>query len=159
MKKYVPDILSGMRIAGALAMIFQRTFSAPFYVLYVFCGVSDIADGFFARKFNAQSEIGAILDSAADFLFFAVCAVKLWNCFEFKTYVIAWAEVIAAVKIFVTAASLHLPEMRHCRMNRLTGLMLFCFAPFAAHEAVQCVLCTAATLAATRELYLLGRGR
>lgn len=68
MKKYVPDILSGMRIAGALAMIFQRAFSVPFYVLYVFCGVSDIADGFFARKFNAQLETGAMLDSAAEYV-------------------------------------------------------------------------------------------
>ena len=35
-------------------------------ILFLFAGISDYFDGYFARKFDASSEIGEILDPIAD---------------------------------------------------------------------------------------------
>ena len=47
--------------------------SAWFYVLYLFCGLTDMIDGTIARKTGAVSKFGEKLDTAADFVFMAVC--------------------------------------------------------------------------------------
>ena len=47
------------------------------FVLFIFAGITDFFDGYYARKYNAVSEIGEILDPIADkilivFLLFAI---------------------------------------------------------------------------------------
>ena len=71
------NIITGVRILCAAALLFCLPFSHAFYVLYVAAGVSDMIDGATARKTNTASEFGAGLDTAADFLLVAVCLIKL----------------------------------------------------------------------------------
>ena len=51
--------------------------SVVFWLIYGFCGISDIADGWLARKLKCVTKTGALLDSVADICFVACCAWKL----------------------------------------------------------------------------------
>ena len=53
-------------------LLFFPVFSILFYMLYLFCGLTDMVDGTVARKIGSASEFGVKLDSAADIVFVAV---------------------------------------------------------------------------------------
>ncbi len=68
--KLWPNLLSGVRIAlmPALLMVALGG-SRPWFVALLATALStDALDGFFARRFNAHTEFGRKLDSAADYL-------------------------------------------------------------------------------------------
>ena len=83
-KKHVPNIVSCIRIAGALALPFLIReswekditlpfFAEPFYkvpfvwiIAYLILLCSDKLDGTLARKLKAESELGAVFDSIGD---------------------------------------------------------------------------------------------
>ena len=46
-------------------------------MFYIYCGISDILDGFIARKTKNESEIGAKLDSVSDIIFVVVAMIKI----------------------------------------------------------------------------------
>ena len=46
-------------------------------ILYSLCGLSDILDGYVARKMNLQSTRGAKLDSLADLIMYTVVIIML----------------------------------------------------------------------------------
>ena len=46
--KHLPNILSSLRIVGAVALLLSDVSSILFGVLYIVCGISDIADGWLA---------------------------------------------------------------------------------------------------------------
>ncbi len=67
-KKYIPNALTmGNLLSGCIAVLFavhdQMEYAAIFVALGIFF---DFFDGFFARLFNVQSEVGLQLDSLAD---------------------------------------------------------------------------------------------
>lgn len=45
--------------------------TAAFWTVYGLCGISDMADGYLARRLHAESKRGAMLDSVADLCFVA----------------------------------------------------------------------------------------
>ena len=73
MKTHIANIITGIRILGSILLAFVPVFSAVYYTVYLTCGLSDMADGMIARKTNNVSSFGARFDTAADFLFAAVC--------------------------------------------------------------------------------------
>lgn len=58
-------------------MAFTKVFEMPFYIIYTFCGITDVLDGFVARITKSTSEFGARLDSVADLLFYGIMLVKI----------------------------------------------------------------------------------
>ena len=128
MKKYLPNIITILRIIFSLILIFASVFSIPFYVIYTLAGISDIFDGFAARKLNACSKGGAILDSIADIIMCAVVIVKI--CFEitFPGWLIICILIILLLRIanIVVGFILHKKlVMLHTIPNKVTGLMVF----------------------------------
>ena len=77
MKKYIPNILTSLRIAGAITLIFLDPFSVAFFIVYGLSATTDVFDGFLARKFNATSKFGNILDSISDLLLYGVMGIKI----------------------------------------------------------------------------------
>ena len=67
--KHLPNILSSLRIAGAVALLLCDVVGTTFGALYALCGISDIADGGLARKLKCVTRTGALLDSVADICF------------------------------------------------------------------------------------------
>ena len=56
------------RMAAGIVLLLCPVFSPAFFVLYIAAGVSDMLDGFVARKTDTVSELGARLDTMADFV-------------------------------------------------------------------------------------------
>lgn len=65
--KDVPNILTVLRIILipiiCITFLFQRELSA---ILFVFACITDFLDGYLARKYNAESIFGTMLDPIAD---------------------------------------------------------------------------------------------
>ena len=74
----IPNLITSIRILGAIFIIFTEPFSLSFYLVYGICGVTDVLDGFIARKFHLESRIGSILDSVSDIVFLGVMGFKIF---------------------------------------------------------------------------------
>ncbi len=95
----LPNIITLLRIAGSLGLLLCDVTSVVFWLIYGFCGISDIADGWLARKLKCVTKTGALLDSLADICFVACCAWKLLPILELPQWLWLWAGVIVAIKI------------------------------------------------------------
>ena len=89
-------------------------------------------DGYLARKLNAESNTGAMLDSVADICFVACCAIRLIPVVQIPTWLWIWAASIVTVKLINQVSALivyrHL-IFPHTMANKLTGLLLFLTVP------------------------------
>ena len=159
MTKHIANILTGCRIFGSVLLLFFPAFSLGFYIIYFFCGFSDMLDGTIARKTNTVSSFGSKLDTAADFVFMAVCAVKLLPKMNIPVWLWIWIVAIAIVKFtniiwgFIQRKKL---VDYHTFLNKTAGLLLF-FLPLTLQFIVSiyslAVDCTIATIAAIQESY------
>jgi cardiolipin synthase (CMP-forming) len=64
----VPNLISLLRmllVPLAIWLMLSNSFMAAFYV-FIAAGISDGVDGYLARRFNWQTELGAYLDAIAD---------------------------------------------------------------------------------------------
>lgn len=68
MSRYLPNIITGMRLALTpyLVWLLLHNAYADALLVFVVMGVSDALDGFLAKHFNWQSLLGAYLDPLAD---------------------------------------------------------------------------------------------
>ena len=78
MVKYIANIITSTRLLGAIILLFIPYLSKPFFVIYTYCGLSDILDGYVARKTNSTSSLGSKLDSASDLLLFGTTIYRSW---------------------------------------------------------------------------------
>ena len=78
--RYLPNVISSLRLAAIplLAWLAYQGYRAPFAWLLVGAGVTDILDGWLARRFNWVSRAGALLDSIADVLLVLVTLYGVW---------------------------------------------------------------------------------
>ena len=126
--KHIPNILSASRIALCLPLLLVDAMTLPFWVLYLIAGLTDILDGFLARRWGVESKFGARLDSLADFVFVMAAGYKLFPWLKLPTALWMMIGVIALVKAS-NAFSVYLVKQRieflHTKANKLTGLLLF----------------------------------
>ena len=124
----IANTITVSRILFSLVMIVFPPSSVPFAVLYLLCGVTDVLDGFIARKLHTESEKGAMLDSIADLFFALSYAVKILPVLNFPIWIWIWTAIIAAVKItgiLITSKKIHKLSVEHSFENKLTGLFLY----------------------------------
>ena len=93
------NLITGTRILCSIALLFCQPFSPPFIVLYLIAGITDMIDGPVARKTETVSELGAKLDTAADFVFVAVCLWKLLPSLAVPLWLWIWIVLIALIKM------------------------------------------------------------
>jgi len=72
------NLLSASRIALCLPLLLVEAMTLPFWVLYLIAGLTDILDGFLARRWDVESQYGARLDSLADIVFVFTVGYKLF---------------------------------------------------------------------------------
>ena len=128
----MPNVISVLRIAGSISLLFCDVRGWPFWSLYVLGGLSDIIDGWLARKLHAESKTGAILDSVSDIVFVACCAISLLSVLEIPMWLWIWAGVIVIIKIVNQISSLVVCKrfcFPHTLANKLTGFLLFLTVP------------------------------
>ena len=157
MTKHIANILTGCRILGSILLLFFPVFSTAFYILYLFCGFSDMLDGTVARKTNSTSERGAKLDTAADLVFVTVSLVKILPAIHLPPWLWIWGSLIAMIKIInivLGYVSQKTFLSLHTTMNKATGLLLFLLpltVSFAELKYTAIVVCSVATFSAIRE--------
>ena len=165
MKKHIANIITGSRIVFSVPLMFLPLSSAWFYVLYLFCGFTDMIDGTIARKTGTVSEFGARLDTVTDFVFLSVSLVKFLPVFSIPQWLWVWIAVIGAVKIgnlicgFVRTKTL---VSLHTVMNKITGLLLFLLPlsmTFVETTYSVATVCVLASVAVMQEVYLIVNGQ
>ncbi|MCI6004317.1 MAG: CDP-alcohol phosphatidyltransferase family protein [Blautia sp.] len=72
------DTVTAARMAASLFLLFLPMKSIWFLVIYTVSGLTDVLDGWLARKYGNASEFGARLDSIADLLFYSVLLIRLF---------------------------------------------------------------------------------
>lgn len=79
----IPNILSSLRLLAVPGLVYLAWYGhgAGFLVLFVCALLTDLADGYLARRLRQVSELGARLDSWGDFAVYMatpLCAWWLW---------------------------------------------------------------------------------
>ncbi|MCQ2463696.1 MAG: CDP-alcohol phosphatidyltransferase family protein, partial [Clostridia bacterium] len=98
-RKAAANIITVSRIPFSVLLLVFSPFSVTFTVLYLLCGITDVLDGFIARKLHTQSEKGARLDSIADLIFAIIYAVRILPLLSVPYWIWIWTAVIAVIKI------------------------------------------------------------
>lgn len=165
MKKHIANIITSSRIIFSLPLLFIPLWSAWFYVLYLFCGFTDMIDGTIARKTNSVSNFGSGLDTVADFIFMLVCAIKILPRLCIPIWLWVWIGIIALVKMFnivlVFVRKKKLISI-HSVLNKITGFALFLLPlTLTFIEATYSVvtICVLATVSVVQEIYLIAKGQ
>ena len=156
--KMIANSITVSRMLISFLLLFLPLSSPLFALFYLLCGISDVLDGFAARKLHTESEKGAALDSAADLLFAVIYAVRVLPLLPIPPWIWGWTGLIAAVKVYgIILASKKKRRffIRHSFANKLTGLSLF-FLPLTVRmidvEYSAAFVCAAATFAAGEEI-------
>ena len=160
------NLITCFRILASAALLFCQPLSPTFYVLYIAAGISDMVDGPVARRTNATTAFGEKLDTAADFLFMAVCLYKLLPVLDVPVWLWVWIAVTALIKV-VNVVSGFAVQKRfvtlHTIMNKAAGALLFLLLPltFPCIELkyTSAVVCAVATFAAIQEGHFIRMGR
>ena len=157
--KHIANIITSCRILCSMGILCFPAFSPGFYIMYFLCGFSDMIDGTIARKTNAVTEFGSKLDTVADFVFVAVCLIKLLPLIHISVWLLTWIAVIAVIKatniVWGLVCRKKLVDY-HSVFNKATGLLLF-LLPFTLQSVEPtysfAVVCIIATIAAFQEGY------
>ena len=116
-------------------------------------------DGTVARKTGAVSNFGAKLDTASDFVFMAVCVVKLLPKINISVWLWIWIAIIAIVKVInIVMGFIRRKKLvaLHTFLNKITGLLLFLLPltlRFIKPTYSFVVVCVIATIASIQECY------
>ena len=165
MKKYIANIITGSRALFSLPILFTPLSSIWFYILYLFCGLTDMIDGTIARKTGSVSKFGARLDTASDFVFMLVCGVKILPQMHIPLWLWVWIIFVASLKIFnITLVFIRKRKLLsiHSVLNKITGFALF-FLPltltFVKTTYSITTICVLATFAVMQEVYFITKGQ
>ena len=157
----LPNIITLLRIAGSFGLLFCDVTGVTFWIIYALCGISDIADGWLARKLKCKTRTGALLDSLADLCFVACLCPLLLPILELPQWLWLWAGVIVAIKI-VNQISALMMYGRYCfphtTANKATGFLLFIAVPMTFCTVIPIAIVAAiATFAAIQEGHVIRR--
>ena len=135
MISYIPNIITSMRILGTACLLFVKPFSVLFYVIYTLSGLSDVLDGFIARKTGTISEFGTKLDSVADLLFYTVMLLRIFPFLLQTLPAAVWVTIIAVILIRLCAYTTAAIKYRrfasqHTWLNKASGAAVFAVAYF-----------------------------
>ena len=148
------------RIVLCVALLISDAFSPAFFLAYALAGLTDMLDGYVARKTNSASELGARLDSIADLVLVIVCLEKLLPVID----VPIWLWAIALVKVVNVASGLVVERrlvMPHTLANKVAGFATFLVPlaiPLFGVVSPAIIACVVATFAAIQEGHLIRTG-
>ena len=129
LSKQVPNILSICRII--LSALLPLFFGDPplFVTLYLLIGLSDVLDGFIARRYDSESSLGAKLDSIGDLVFYVMLSLY-FVVEQIEVFLIYLTPVLVifavrAINIAVGLLKYRKLTMIHTVANKAAGIMVF----------------------------------
>lgn len=160
-KKNIANIITVTRIIGTIILFFTKTLSVPFLVAYIYSGLSDVIDGFLARKLHIESYIGRKLDSISDLFFYTVMMIKIWPFLDKYLPPFMWniIWIILGIRICLylyTQIRHHELLANHTIFNKATGVAMF-LLPFMLYTDVFIIYAAVVeTIAMIAALYEIG---
>ena len=158
--KYIPNILSLVRLFLVIPLATLPLFGVPFTIVYVVAILTDLLDGPLARKFNVTSQIGATLDSIADVTMALVVIFRVLPSLEVSTWIVVWIFIAIGMKFL--GAGIGFVRYKkvvflHSYANKFFVLML-CFFPifyiFLEADTVLAGLLVLAMFAFSEDIYI-----
>lgn len=149
---------------AAIALLYVKTFSVSFNVIYIYCGITDMMDGLIARNTHTESKIGAIMDSIADLIFVSICFCKILPDLRISTWLGIWILLIVVLRgtnLVLGYVYQHKIIFLHTKANKVTGFLLFLLPlliSFSGMNYVCGVVAVVATFAALQEGYFIRKG-
>lgn len=124
------DIITLLRIAGTISLLALQPLSTGFFLIYALTGLTDVLDGWIARKTKTAGDFGARLDSIADLLFYTVILIRLLPFLFAQLPKEIWyaVAVILCIRIsaYITAAVKYRRFASvHTYLNKFTGFAVF----------------------------------
>jgi len=117
-KKHIPNILTFTRLFGSFSLLFLMGFERDigrfnavpwvWLLVYAFIVITDPLDGFIARRLNAKSSFGAVLDSVSDAVLIVIAAATVFIVFAFDN--------LSTLQFW-----LYIGALVFCLANRLNG--------------------------------------
>ncbi len=163
--KHIPNFITVLRLLGALGLLFSDVGSVAFWVMYFVCGLSDMADGFLARKLHCESKTGALLDSLADLAFVVSSCIKLIPVLALPHWLWFWGAVIVVIKVINQISAIVMYRkclFPHTIANKAAGLLLFVGVPltvFLESVVPMVIIAVVATFAAVQEGHFIRTGQ
>lgn len=155
--KYIPNIITCIRILLSIGLLCIDPLSLLFYLIYMACGASDFVDGFIARATKNTSKFGAALDSIADLIFITIMLYIFIPIISLPTSTIIWIFAIAAIRILsllVGHVKYKAFASLHTYGNKATGLMLFIYPFIYEVFGITQIILFLASLSALEELII-----
>lgn len=124
----IPNALSVSRIFAAVALMFAVPLTMAFWILYAWCGLSDIVDGPIARRQGSASNFGATLDAVGDVTLVIALIVAFFPAIIAMGKQGAIALLLALccrVTVLTMLARERGPEGLHSNPARALGIFLF----------------------------------
>lgn len=159
--KNLANIITITRIIGSISLIFLPVLSKGFYIVYTYSGLSDVLDGFVARKTHSESKLGSTLDSISDLLFYTIMMIKIMPFLKKYLPKFVWVMIIiilflrVCLYLFIGISKKQLIS-NHTYLNKLTGLSMF-FLPYMLKSnyfvAYSMMVCIIAIVAVIYEMY------
>ena len=158
----IANYITLARIAGTVGLLFLKPLTHTFFILYSICGLTDVLDGFVARRTNTASEFGSKLDSISDLIFYTVIMIMilpdLW--IQLDRWIWFWVALILILRIacyIIAFVKKHKFASPHTKLNKVTGFLVFMvpfFLKFKIMEAYAVITAVIATFAVLYEISL-----
>lgn len=167
--KQIPNILTASRIIIAIVILFIKPYSIAFYVIFGYCGISDLFDGVIARALKNESSFGSLLDTIGDVMLTISGAVIMFCYMHMIDHVWIWGMLSAVLSVFVfrilgavvTFIKFKKFAMLHTIGNKVGMILLFLFPLFYellsrvnAAEITLYVICGICIVAAIEEIVI-----
>ncbi len=125
----IPNIISIIRIALSVVLLGLISTPYAFIVVYVLIGISDVLDGFLARNFGWDSQLGAQLDSIADVVFYSILMYVFyrqhtWAIVMGSRYIVA-ILIIRLLNMLLTKLKYKRVVLLHTIGNKASGFIVF----------------------------------
>ncbi|HEY9163525.1 MAG TPA: CDP-alcohol phosphatidyltransferase family protein, partial [Magnetovibrio sp.] len=108
----LPNLITLLRIAAVpftVWLILEGQLVVAFW-LFVAAGVSDALDGFIAKRFNMETELGKYLDPLADKLLL----VSIYVTMGMEGYIVNWLVILVVFRdIFIVGGALLFETVTH----------------------------------------------
>lgn len=161
LKSHLPNVITCFRLVLSPILFLVEPWSISFFVIYFICGLTDICDGYLARKWNVSSKYGAFLDSIADFIFFIILLTIFISILEWKRWMLIWIGIIAVIRglsVLIGASKFHTIAFIHTYGNKLAGVLVICFPVLLSVVGLTItviLICTVAIISAIEELIIM----
>ena len=166
--KHLANILSISRIVGAAVLLLGSFAILPipplsfsFFVIYILCIITDLADGPIARKTKSASSFGSALDSVADVAIILAVLAILIPILDFEMWMFLCIAFVLGVRILAVLIGIkkfRAITLLHTYSSKTSALILALFPVFYGILDIGIAFGIAAVfaiIAALEELYIV----